>query len=187
MAKLAQSTRAVCWGTLAQRSETSHRTICKFLDDMPKIGGLQQLKIFDVNLRQHFYNNSIIDASMKRCNILKINEEEIQTLSHLFELEKESDSSLCIRLMRRFDISILLLTCGEKGSYAISHDEISYIPTPKVNVVDTVGAGDSFTAAFAAALLNGDKLSRAHNHAVEVASYVCTKHGAMPPMPKDNE
>ena len=142
--RLALNTRAVCFGSLAQRNEVSRATINRFLDTMPDIDG--QLKIFDINLRQDFYTKEVLRESFKRCNILN-------------------------------------LTCGINGSYVFTPGVVSFQETPKVPVADTVGAGDSFTAAFCASILNGKSVPEAHKLAVEVSAYVCTQSGAMPELP----
>ena len=87
--------------------------------------------------------------------------------------------------MERYEIDMLILTCGTEGSYIFCMDGTeSFLPTPKVAVADTVGAGDSFTGAFIAALLMGKEVKKAHALAVEVSAYVCTQNGAMPELPE---
>ena len=178
---LARNTIAVCFGTLAQRSDVSRKTIESFLSAMPKDG----IKICDINLRGTFYNKQVIEDSMRACDILKINDEEIDTISRLLGTEFPTQRMAALNLMSRYDIDILILTCGTKGSYIYCLDGTeSFLATPKVKVADTVGAGDSFTGAFIAALLCGKEIKKAHALAVEVAAYVCTQNGAMPELPK---
>ena len=178
---LARNTIAVCFGTLAQRSDVSRKTIESFLEAMPKDG----IKICDINLRGTFYNKQVIEDSMRACDILKINDEEIATVCQLLGTEFPTQRMAALNLMSRYDIDILILTCGTKGSYIYCLDGTeSFLATPKVKVADTVGAGDSFTGAFIAALLCGKEIKKAHALAVEVAAYVCTQNGAMPELPK---
>ncbi|MDE6383393.1 MAG: carbohydrate kinase [Paramuribaculum sp.] len=176
---LAHRTRAVCFGSLAQRSEVSRNTIRRFLDAM----GEDSLVVFDINLRQHFYSEEVITDSMRRCNILKINDEELEIVSRMLELSTSDVDAKCRRLMERFDLKILILTCGVNGSYVFTPDAHYFLPTPIVKVADTVGAGDSFTAAFVASLLKGKSVEEAHATAVETSAYVCSQHGAMPCLP----
>lgn len=176
---LAAQTRAVCFGSLAQRSAESRHTIERFLDALPS----EALKVFDINLRQHFYTPEILEESMRRCNILKINDEELIIVSDLFALPGGDFKGRCREIRRRFGLDILILTCGVDGSYVFSADEELFQPTPRVEVADTVGAGDSFTAAFIASLLRGRSLADAHRRAVEVSAYVCSQKGAMPVLP----
>ncbi len=175
---LARRTRAVCFGSLAQRSIVSRETINRFLDTMPE--GEDQWKIFDINLRQGFYTKEILCASMRKCNILKINDEELITLSRMFGWPGIDLEDKCWILLAKFNLRMLILTCGVNGSYVFTPGEISFVETPKVEVADTVGAGDSFTAAFVAAILKGKSVADAHHLAVKVSAYVCTCNGAMP-------
>lgn len=181
--ELSSQTVAVCFGSLAQRSQVSHSTILKFLDGMPN--GDNCLKIFDINLRQQFYNKEVLDASMKRCNVLKINDEELVIVAEMFSLSGSTQEAQCRELMQRYSLKYLILTCGTQGSYAFSEDEMSHLDTPKVVVADTVGAGDSFTGAFTAAILKGKSISEAHRLAVDVSAFVCTQSGAMPVLPAE--
>lgn len=179
--ELAKQTRAVCFGSLAQRSVVSRETINKFLDAMPDDNG--QLRIFDINLRQNFYTKEILCNSMERCNILKINDEELVTVSRMFGYPGIDLQDKCWILLAKYNLKMLILTCGVNGSYVFTPGEISFVETPKVEVADTVGAGDSFTATFVAAILKGKKVSEAHKLAVEASAYVCTQNGAMPIFP----
>ena len=179
---LARNTIAVCYGTLAQRNSVSRKTIESFIATMPADG----IKICDINLRGTFYNKEILESSMRACDILKINDEEIDEVSRLLGAEFPTQRMAALNLMSRYDIDILILTCGTNGSYIYSMDGTeSFLPTPKVKVADTVGAGDSFTGAFIAALLCGKDIKKAHALAVEVSAYVCTQNGAMPELPDE--
>ena len=155
---VAHNCKAVCYGTLAQRNKTSHDTIQRFLDSTPE----DCLKIYDINLRQ-----------------------KLVILSKMFgypELEVENQ---CWLLLGKYDLKILVLTCGTNGSYVFVPGKMSFQKTPKVRVADSVGAGDSFTGAFTAALLTGQPIEKAHKLAVEVSAYVCTQNGAMPELPAE--
>lgn len=180
---LAKETRAVCFGSLAQRSVVSRETINAFLDAMPD--GEGQYKIFDVNLRQNFYTKEILCKSMRQCNILKINDEELVTLSRMFGYPGIDLQDKCWILLAKYNLKMLILTCGINGSYVFSPGAVSFVETPRVEVADTVGAGDSFTAAFVASILKGLCINDAHRLAVEVSAYVCTQAGAMPVLPAE--
>lgn len=179
---LARRTCAVCFGSLAQRSGTSRQTIRRFLDAIPAEN--RALKIFDANLRQNFYDAETLRDSMFRCNILKINDEELETLCRVSGCAFTPDpQESCRALIERYGLNMLILTCGDKGAYVFTPEEVSFRPTPKVKVADTVGAGDSFTAAFIASLLKGQSITEAHDRAMQVAAYVCTQSGATPVLP----
>ena len=177
---LAKQTSAVCFGSLAQRSVVSRETINKFLDAMPEGN---TLKVFDINLRQGFYTKEILCNSFKRCNILKINDEELVTVSRMFGYPGIDLQDKCWILLAKYNLKMLILTCGVNGSYVFTPGNVSFVETPKVEVADTVGAGDSFTATFVAALLKGMPITEAHRLAVEVSAFVCTQNGAMPVIP----
>ena len=179
---LAAETKAVCFGSLAQRSVVSRNTINRFLDDMPKEG---TLRIFDINLRQNFYSKDVLCNSFKKCNILKINDEELVTVSRMFGYPGIDLQDKCWILLAKYDLKMLILTCGVNGSYVFVPGSVSFVETPKVKVADTVGAGDSFTAAFVASILKGKSVSEAHRMAVDVSAYVCTQNGAMPELPAE--
>ncbi|HJG88555.1 carbohydrate kinase family protein [Barnesiella viscericola] len=180
--KLAQQTQAVCFGSLAQRSIVSRKTIARFLDTMPDTP--ETLKIFDINLRQSFYTKEILCDSFKRCNILKINDEELVTVSRLFGYPGIDLQDKCWILLAKYNLKMLILTCGVNGSYVFTPGHVSFFETPTVQVADTVGAGDSFTAAFTAAIICGRSVREAHQLAVDTSAYVCTQQGAMPLLPE---
>ena len=179
----AKNCTAVCFGSLAQRNEVSRNTIHRFLDTMPNEEG--RYKVFDINLRQGFFTKEIITESIKRCNILKINDEELITISRLFGYPGIDLQNKCWLLLGKYNLKMLILTCGVNGSYVFTPGEVSFIETPKVEVADTVGAGDSFTGAFVASILRGKSVREAHELAVKVSAYVCTQNGAMPVLPEE--
>ena len=189
---IAKEAKAVCFGSLAQRSATSRATINAMLEAMPA----DTLKVFDINLRQQWYNREIIENSLHHCNILKINDEELDIVapmllsvktdpSALIAQDKEKTLRVCRALIELYELRLLILTCGTNGSYVITKDACSFVETPKVEVADTVGAGDSFTGAFIAKLLQGADITQAHEMAVKISAFVCTQSGAMPVLPKE--
>lgn len=180
---LAKRTKAVCFGSLAQRNVVSRETINHFLDTMPKDD--DSLIVFDVNLRQGFYNKEILCKSMQNCNILKINDEELITVSRMFGYPGIDLQDKCWILLGKYNLKMLILTCGINGSYVFTPGNVSFQPTQKVEVADTVGAGDSFTAAFIASILKRKSVTEAHTIAVKTSAYVCTQKGAMPILPPE--
>ena len=192
MLEIAHQAQAVCFGSLAQRSERSRETIQAFLDAMPA----DALRVFDINLRQSWYTAEVIAESLSRANILKINDEELDVVAtmllgeptlpdKLIAEDAERTRRVCRELIVRYNLDMLILTCGAIGSYVFTESQESYVATPKVQVADTVGAGDSFTATFVAQLLLGKSIREAHQKAVQVSAFVCTQNGAMPVLPKN--
>ena len=180
---LAQNTKAVCFGSLAQRNVVSRETINRVLDAMPRTD--DTLTVFDVNLRQGFYDKEILCNSMQRCNVLKINDEELVIISRMFGYPGIDLQDKCWILLGKYNLRMLILTCGINGSYVFTPGNVSFQPTPTVEVADTVGAGDSFTAAFIASVLKGKSVTEAHALAVRTSAYVCTQKGAMPVLPAE--
>ena len=179
IAAIARNCRAVCFGSLAQRNSVSRTTIRQFLDTAPA----DCLKIFDINLRQHFYTKEIIQDSIRQSNILKINDEEMELVGQMFGYPTLTMEDKCRFIMNKYKLDILVLTCGTNGSYVFTPGNVSFLETPKVQVADTVGAGDSFTGSFVASILKGKTVTEAHSIAVRVSAYVCTQNGAMPSLP----
>lgn len=180
---LAKRAKAVCFGSLAQRNIVSRTTINRFLDAMPEDD--ERLVVFDVNLRQGFYTKEILCDSMERCNILKINDEELVMVSRMFGYPGIDLQDKCWILLGKYNLKMLILTCGINGSYVFTPGHVSFQPTPKVEVADTVGAGDSFTAAFISGILKGKSVDEAHALAVQTSAFVCTQQGAMPVLPAE--
>ena len=177
----AQKLQMVCFGSLAQRSMVTHETIMKFLDAMPEN---LRLRVFDVNLRRQYYSENVINESLKRTEIFKCNEDELPLLCKIAGIDTPSPAAYRDYL-RAKGIFCFIFTEGAKQSTVFLNDEISIVPTKKVDVVDTVGAGDSFTATLVSLLMQGKDLAFAHQKAVEVSAFVCTQQGAMPELPED--
>ena len=175
LAAIAAECRAVCFGSLAQRSPVSRKTIGWFLDAVPE----DCLKVFDINLRQNYYGKTVLQDSFRRCDILKINDEEICIVADLFGLEGD-DTTVCRRLIARYGLRLVILTRGASGSIIITAEEVIPQAAGECVVVDTVGAGDAFTAAFVVAYLRGDTLAEAQRLSSDTAAYVCSCKGAMP-------
>lgn len=174
MRELAQKADAICFGTLAQRSEVSRNTIRTILSLVSK----QAYRILDINIRQHYYSKEIITDSLRSCNVFKINDDELNLLKAMYEKQHLANEEVCRWFLKKFNLKFLILTAGADYSSIFTPDNLSYIKTPKVKVVDTVGAGDSFTGAFISSILDGKTLAEAHQTAVDRAAFVCTRAGA---------
>ncbi|MBQ9339971.1 MAG: carbohydrate kinase [Paludibacteraceae bacterium] len=192
MLAVARQAKAICFGSLAQRSEKSRETIHAFLAAAPK----DAMRVFDINLRQQWYTAEVIAESLNRANVLKINDEELDIVAtmllgeptvqgKLIAEDADKTRRVCRELIAKYNLNMLILTCGAVGSYVFTACEESYVKTPKVQVADTVGAGDSFTATFVAQILLGKTIREAHEKAVAVSAFVCTQHGAMPIIPAE--
>lgn len=174
MRDLAERADAICFGSLAQRMN-SRQTVRMFI----QAAGAKALKIFDINLRQHYYGKDVIEESLQMADILKINDEELKVVKDMFGLEG-GEVKVCRSLIDSYGLRLVILTKGEAGSEVITMEEVMTRGAGKVNVVDTVGAGDAFTAAFTVCYLRGKSLSDCQRIASETAAYVCSNKGAMP-------
>ena len=174
---LAKKAKAISFGTLAQRHEVSRETTRTLVKAAPE----DALKVYDINLRQHFWSKELIEASLEMANVFKINDEELETLKPVFGLEAMDTDQACRYFMEKFELKMLVLTAGDKFSSIYYGDEKSTIETPRVEVVDAVGAGDAFSGSLIGSLLMGKSIKEAHKEAVETAAYVCTQAGAWTP------
>ena len=169
---------AVCFGTLAQRAAESRETLRTLLSYMPS----HALRFFDINIRQSYYSKELIASLLEEANVLKINDEELDLIREMFSLS-EDEATACRQLVERYSLRYMILTAGSRYSSVYTAADKSTILTPKVEVADTVGAGDSFSGAFVYSILAGKSLREAHQTAVGTAAFVCTKEGAWPAYP----
>jgi fructokinase len=175
MEKLAKEIDAVCFGSLAQRNQESEQSIKSFL----MATNSNCLKVFDINLRQHYYSEEIVINSLKLSDVLKLNEDELPVVSDYLGLKGNTEFQLD-QILDRFKLKYIVYTLGNKGSIIKSTRESSFTEVPEIIVADTVGAGDSFTAVFIAGILKGIPLTETHKKATEISAYVCTQKGATP-------
>jgi len=179
---LASLADAACFGSLAQRSEICRKTILNFLEKTKK----DCLRVFDINLRQSFYSEEIIAHLLNHSTILKLNLEEMAILAEMFSLEC-NETKILDSLLRQFSLELIALTMGEKGSRLYAAHGESYHPGFSVPVVDTVGAGDAFTAALVMGILEAKPLRQINEDANRLASFVCTQSGAWVEINKKNQ
>ena len=176
--QLAPKVDIVCFGTLAQRNDASRSTIYSFLDRMSS----DAIKLFDVNLRQHFYSIGSIEASLERASILKLSDEELPVLKNAFSLSGSAEVQLS-ELKNRFELKLIAYTRGAEGSLLIDGSGTDDHPGTTITTIDTIGAGDSFSATLCAGLLQGLPLAQLNENANQVAAYVCSQRGATPALP----
>ena len=180
MEEIAPQLDAVCFGSLSQRNTVSKESIEKFLDATSP----ECLRMFDINIRKHYYSSDIIHSSLERANALKINDEELPLLAGMLGISG-SDEEQLKAILERCSLKLAILTCGAKGALMVTDDEVSFEVPPKPDVIaSTVGAGDSFTAAAIMGYLQRKELNKINRQANAVASYVCTQTGAVPVLPE---
>jgi fructokinase len=173
---LAHRADAVCFGSLAQRSEHSRATVRKFV----LASGRNAVRVFDVNLRQSFYTEQVLAESMKLATVVKLNHEELPRIMRLFELEHHREEDSARRLLSLHDLKLVCVTRGNGGSLLISAGECSEHPGFRVKVADTVGAGDAFTAGIVHGYLRGTSLAQINENANRVGAWVASQSGATP-------
>ncbi len=181
---VAREADAICFGSLAQRCESSRTAI----QQLVAAAAANALRVFDINLRQQFYSRDLIEQSLQLANVLKLNDDELPTLAGMFNLAGSTEDQIA-RLAQTFSLRVVALTRGANGSLLYRKDQgevwwSECLPRP-VQVMDTVGAGDSFTAAMVLGLLRKMDLDEINILADEVARYVCSQAGATPPMPAE--
>ncbi|MGH7520874.1 MAG: carbohydrate kinase family protein [Gemmatimonadales bacterium] len=177
--RAAQRADAICFGTLAQRSPVSRATIRRAIAATRETAW----RLFDVNLRQSFYDADVVIESLEAANALKLNEEELSVVARLCGLASGSAVAQLRALSERFELRLAALTQGGEGSVLVSAGDEWHAPAPKTRVVDTVGAGDAFTATLLVGILTGSSENEANQRANAVAAYVCSQAGATPPIP----
>lgn len=178
--QIAQVADSICFGSLAQRSETSRATIHEILQVMKP----QSLRIFDVNLRQNYFSRDVLESSLELANVLKVSEEELPRFADCLGLHGPEDA-VVPQLARKYGLILTAITRGSRGSLLIRGDERSDHPGVATQVADTIGAGDAFSAAMTLGLLAGLELDIINERANRVAAFVCSQHGATPAFPPE--
>jgi len=179
---VARRADAICFGSLAQRCEASRNTIQYLVAATPP----DALRVFDINMRQQFYSSDVVEKSFRLANVLKLNDDELPRLADMFSLTGSTEDQIG-QLAQTFSLRLVALTRGPNGSllYQKDNGEVRWsdCPSRPIKVVDTVGAGDSFTAALVLGLLRKMDLDEINTVANEVARYVCSQPGATPALP----
>jgi len=176
--ELAARSDAVCFGSLCQRSEVSRNTVRDFLGATKP----ECLRVFDINLRQSYFNEEIIRTMLELSNVLKLNDEELPVVADLLGLSG-SETGILSQLTDIYELRMIALTRGANGSRLYAEGEDSNHEGFPAKVADTVGAGDSFTAAMTLGLLYDKPLDWINEYSNRVASFVCSQSGATPELP----
>ncbi|RMG54026.1 MAG: hypothetical protein D6723_05960 [Acidobacteria bacterium] len=179
--QLAGAADAVCFGTLAQRAPRSRQTIHRFLEATSP----DCLRLFDVNLRSSYYSVELLRRSFQRAEVAKLNDEELRRVTELLELGGSDLVGRAERLRRTFDLTVVCITRGARGSLLVAESEVVEHPGVMVDVVDTVGAGDAFTAALAYHYLRGASLTAMSEAANRLGALVAARRGAVPMIDED--
>ena len=174
--ELAGLADVICFGTLAQRSPASSTTIDRFLSETRNTA----LRIYDVNLRQSFYSLEVLERSFRHADIAKLTSEELLRVSSLFAFREADEVALANRLLRQFSLRLVCITRGSHGSLLVSEGETVEHGGFVVDVVDTVGAGDAFTACLVNYFVHGHTMGETSEAANRFASWVTTQVGATP-------
>ena len=174
--QLANQADAVCFGSLAQRSEKSRTTIRKFLAE----ASANTLKVFDVNLRQSYYSEDILAESMRLADIVKLNDEELPKIMELYKLPFKDQLSSAKKLQEKFGLKVLCVTRGDRGSILVRGRDVSEHRGFRIRVADTIGSGDAFTAGLVHEYLHGASLDLMNEVANLVGAWVASEIGAMP-------
>jgi fructokinase len=178
---LAAQTDAVCFGSLCQRSEVSRKTVRSFLAATRP----DCIRLFDINIRQSYYNDDVVNTMLELSNVLKLNDDELSIVAGLLGIEG-SETNVLSKLIQRYGLSLIALTKGPEGSRLYTGSRDSECEAAAIGkIADTVGAGDAFSAAIAIGWLRGDDLDKINSKASRVASFVCSQRGATPPLPDD--
>lgn len=172
---LAQSADAICFGTLSQRNVVSRATLQRLLSSASR----DCLKVFDINLRQSYYNEPMLSASLASSDVVKMNQEEAIIVGSMFHWGNDIPT-IVRQLFKKFNFQLIAITFGEEGSKLFTHNEESFMKAEAITIADTIGAGDSFTAALITGWLNHSPLKEIHELATTLSAYVCTQRGAMP-------
>ena len=179
--ELVRDASVICWGSLAQRTEKSRQSVLSMLSAAPA----SCLKVFDINIRQHYYSLEVIKNSLEYADILKLNEDELPLVAEMLGMTG-SEEAVISEIIERYSLKYVVYTHGADFSRVYGAEGLlSHQDTPEVKVADTVGAGDSFTAVLVTSLLQGRDIATAHALAVEVAAFVCTRHGAINSLPEE--
>lgn len=173
--ELAGRADAVCFGSLAQREGETRESVRRFVMRTRE----DCLRVCDVNLRQAYYDREVLEWSVRHCSVLKLNDGELPVVADLLEIGGDGVPA-ARAIVKRFGVGVVAVTRGERGSWLVTETELSEEKAEAgIEVVDTVGAGDAFTAALVVGTLKGRPLGEVHRVAGRVAGYVCSRRGGM--------
>ncbi|MDJ0621890.1 MAG: carbohydrate kinase [Desulfocapsaceae bacterium] len=177
--KFTEKADVICYGSLACRHDDSAKSIFECIEATPSTC----IRLFDVNLRQDYYDQETILKLLEAATVLKLNDEELLVVAHFLDISG-SETTLLQLIRHTFDLDLIILTKGEHGSRLFSRElGDSILKGQQVKVVDTIGAGDSFAGAVATGLCLDMPLEKIHQFADNVAAYVCSQAGATPELP----
>jgi fructokinase len=173
---LEEEVSLICFGTLAQRSSRSRETIRTLVER----AGPGVFKVCDINLRQDFYDRTLIEWCFEKSHMVKLNEDELNEIGRIFG----ESNGFARRLVERYGLRCLCVTRGAEGSelFLSEGDKISQ-PAGRAagdETVDTVGAGDAFTAMLCAGYLRGLDWKTSMDLASRFAARICSIRGALP-------
>lgn len=172
--EIARNADAVCFGSLAQRSEVSHKTIRGFIELV------KGLRIFDVNIRQKYFSREILQRSIELTNVVKLNHEELPIITEILKIRGATVQKCLEKIIKEFDLKLICLTRGANGSLLMTKDAVSEHKGLKIDVADTIGAGDAFTAGMSHGVLRNWELDKINEFANRIGAFVASKTGAMP-------
>lgn len=171
----------IAFGSLAARSASNRRTLRTLIETIPS----RAIRVLDLNLRDPFCDRENVEFVLAQANVLKLNDEELERIAVLFGLSGRSVEERLRELRERFRFRLVILTCGPDGSWLTDESEQVYTPGIRVDVADTVGAGDAFTAAVVMGMLHEKTLMKIGDRANRLGAYVCTQNGGTPPIPRE--
>jgi fructokinase len=185
LGEIAERADIVCYGTLAQRSPVSRSTIQRFAAAAEKAA----LRVLDANLRHRFYSAELLEQSLSRANVLKVNDQELGVAARLLSAPASlrgatGRRAIAEHLLERYRLAAIVVTRGARGSELFTGTDVITTPAPETSVVDTVGAGDAFTAALALGYWQRRDWQQAAEWANRCGAYVASKAGATPRLPK---
>jgi fructokinase len=178
---LASSADGICFGSLCQRSPASRQTLMELLSAAPRA-----LKFFDINLRKDCFSRPVVERSLYKADILKLNDSEAFELRRMFDLSSTTPEGLAGELLRRWSLKCCVVTLGERGAYAISGGGEARVPGANVSVVDTIGSGDAFSAGFLTSWLRGESLAQCCALGNALGALVAGTKGGMAPISRDD-
>jgi len=173
----ARAARCICYGTLSQREPISRMTLAELLE-----GAENALRVYDINLRRDCYSADLIDQSLERSSVFKLNDAEVAEVAAMFGLPSTPLTEFCYAALARWNLEVCVVTLGSRGAFALSNNAVAYTPGRRIAVADTIGAGDAFTAGFTHKYLGGSLLSHCVAYGNALGALVSQTEGATTPI-----